>query len=60
MQQKASLEKEHKAALESAAEKDVALKRKIGTIGNLVHDSVPVSDNEVPTEKLSHITYTDE
>ncbi|KAI0472034.1 hypothetical protein GGR56DRAFT_656616 [Xylariaceae sp. FL0804] len=44
--QKAAFEKEKKALLESAAEKDAALQAKIKTIGNLVHDSVPVSDNE--------------
>lgn len=41
------LEKEKKASIDSAAEKDVALRKKISTIGNIVHDSVPVSDNEV-------------
>ena len=30
-----------------AAETEVELKRKVVSIGNLVHDSVPVSDNEV-------------
>lgn len=47
MQQKVELEKEKKAFIESAAEKDVALKKKIGTIGNIVHDSVPVNNDEV-------------
>jgi seryl-tRNA synthetase len=47
MAQKAELEKEKKTLIESAAEKDIALKKKIGTIGNIVHDSVPISDNEV-------------
>jgi seryl-tRNA synthetase len=41
------LEKEKKILIESAAEKDIALKKKIGTIGNIVHDSVPISNNEV-------------
>lgn len=44
--QKVDLEKEKKALIESAAEKDVVLKKKIITIGNIVHDSVPISDNE--------------
>ncbi|KAK8017610.1 Seryl-tRNA synthetase [Apiospora rasikravindrae] len=44
--QKAELEKEKKALLESAAEKDVALRKKVGSIGNYVHDSVPIHDNE--------------
>ncbi|PSS10618.1 hypothetical protein M430DRAFT_69088 [Amorphotheca resinae ATCC 22711] len=46
MKQKVDLEKEKKALIDSAAEKDLALKKKIGTIGNIVHDSVPVNDNE--------------
>jgi len=46
LKEKADLEKEKKTLIDSAAEKDVALKKKIGTIGNIVHDSVPLSDNE--------------
>ncbi|KAI2608336.1 seryl-tRNA synthetase [Hypoxylon fragiforme] len=46
LQQKADLEKEKKALLDSAVQKDIALKAKINTIGNIVHDSVPISDNE--------------
>jgi seryl-tRNA synthetase len=47
MKQKVDLEKEKKAMDESAAEKDVALKKKVSTIGNIVHESVPVNNNEV-------------
>jgi seryl-tRNA synthetase len=47
IEQKGELEKEKKALIDSAAEKDVALRKKISTIGNIVHDSVPISDNEV-------------
>jgi seryl-tRNA synthetase len=47
MKEKVELEKEKKALIDSAAEKDLALKKKIGTIGNIVHDSVPLNDNEV-------------
>lgn len=36
---------------DSAAEKDVILQKKIKTMGNYVHDSVPVSDNEVRFSK---------
>jgi seryl-tRNA synthetase len=43
----ADLEKEHKELLASAAEKEKLLKAKLRTIGNIVHDSVPISDNEV-------------
>lgn len=59
--QKVELEKEKKGLIESAAEKELILKRKIGTIGNIVHESVPVNDNEVCshanlTEKLLELT----
>lgn len=47
MQQKADFEKEKKALIESAAEKEVLLKKKLGTIGNIVHESVPENNNEV-------------
>lgn len=47
MKQKVEFEKEKKALVESAAEKELTLKKKIGTIGNIVHDSVPINNNEV-------------
>ena len=47
MQKKADLEKEKKLMEESAAEKDSILRKKVKTIGNYVHDSVPISNNEV-------------
>lgn len=47
LQEKIALEKEKKALLESVAAKEAALKAKTKTIGNFVHDSVPVSNNEV-------------
>ncbi|KFA71376.1 hypothetical protein S40288_08236 [Stachybotrys chartarum IBT 40288] len=46
LQQKIQLEKEKKALVDSAAEKDVLLKTKVKTVGNIVHASVPISDNE--------------
>ncbi|OIW29871.1 seryl-tRNA synthetase-like protein [Coniochaeta ligniaria NRRL 30616] len=46
LKQKADLMEERKGIEKSAAEKEAALKAKIKTIGNIVHDSVPVSDNE--------------
>ncbi|TWU77486.1 Cytosolic seryl-tRNA synthetase [Metarhizium rileyi] len=46
LQQKIELEKEKKGLVESASQKDSLLKAKIKTIGNYVHDSVPVSNNE--------------
>ena len=47
MKEKVDLEKEKKILEDSAAEKEAILIRKLKTIGNYVHDSVPVSDNEV-------------
>ncbi|CAG8951490.1 hypothetical protein HYFRA_00007406 [Hymenoscyphus fraxineus] len=44
--QKIELEKEKKAMNESAIEKDKLLKAKLRTIGNFVHDSVPVHNDE--------------
>lgn len=46
MAQKVELEKEKKALIESAAEKEITLKKKLGTIGNIVHESVPVNNDE--------------
>jgi seryl-tRNA synthetase len=47
MVQKVELEKEKKGLIESAAEKDITLRKKINTIGNIVHESVPVNNDEV-------------
>ncbi|KAA6411784.1 MAG: seryl-tRNA synthetase [Lasallia pustulata] len=46
LQKKVDMEKEKKVLEESASEKEAALQKKIKTIGNYVHDSVPVSKNE--------------
>ena len=50
MTEKLELEKSKKTLIESAAEKQKALDRKVGTIGNIVDDSVPVSNDEVSHE----------
>ena len=47
LQQKAELERQTKEATEIAVAKEAERDRKIKTIGNYVHDSVPISDNEV-------------
>jgi seryl-tRNA synthetase len=47
MDEKTSLEKEKKTKEDIATEKEKARDRKLKTIGNYVHPSVPVSDNEV-------------
>lgn len=46
LQEKISLEKEKKALVELASEKDAVLQKKVKSVGNIVHESVPVSDNE--------------
>ncbi|MCJ1329921.1 Cytosolic seryl-tRNA synthetase [Thelotrema lepadinum] len=46
MKEKVDLEKEKKVLEDSAAEKEEILTRKLKTIGNYVHDSVPVSNDE--------------
>ncbi|KAL9102937.1 MAG: hypothetical protein Q9163_001963 [Psora crenata] len=46
LQRKAELEKEMRGLEASAIPKDIALQKKLKTIGNYVHESVPVSDNE--------------
>ncbi|KAI4254086.1 MAG: hypothetical protein LQ352_003305 [Teloschistes flavicans] len=43
---KGDLQDQKKGIEESALEKEAALQRKIKTIGNYVHDSVPISNNE--------------
>lgn len=47
MEDKAKLESRRKAAEEVALQKESLRDRKIRAIGNYVHDSVPVSNNEV-------------
>jgi seryl-tRNA synthetase len=49
METKLSLEKEKKTLEESATEKEALLARKLGQVGNYVHESVPISNNEVRT-----------
>jgi seryl-tRNA synthetase len=44
---KAELEKEMRRIDELALEKEKIRDQKIKTIGNYVHDSVPINDNEV-------------
>lgn len=53
LEQKAELEKEKKRMQELAQEKEKLVDRKLKTIGNYVHDSVPESDNEVWASRSS-------
>lgn len=46
-QEKAALEKSRKELMDAAVVKEAELKSKLNTIGNIVHDSVPVSMDEV-------------
>jgi seryl-tRNA synthetase len=47
LRKKADLEKEKKQVEEEAVEKEKARDKKCKTIGNYVHESVPLHDNEV-------------
>ena len=47
LEKKVALEREKKVLEESAAEKGALLQKNVKTIGNYVHDSVPISNNEV-------------
>lgn len=47
MGEKSALDKSKKDAEEHAVQKEAQRDRKIRTIGNYVHESVPVSNNEV-------------
>lgn len=46
LQKKADLEKEAKRIAEEAVEKEKIRDKKLKTIGNYVHESVPINDNE--------------
>lgn len=47
LQEKIDLEKQKKQAEDEALEKEKMRDRKCKAIGNYVHDSVPIHDNEV-------------
>jgi hypothetical protein len=51
LKEKVDLEKQKKEMVDSAAEKERLLKKKVKTVGNIVYDNVPVSDNEVRMEE---------
>lgn len=53
IEQKAKLEQSKKDAEELAVQKEAQRDRKVRTIGNYVHESVPVSNNEVGSLLLS-------
>ena len=44
------MEKKQKELEESGNAKDVVLQKKLKTIGNYVHDTVPISNNEVRSD----------
>lgn len=52
LQEKAALEKSKKELIDSASVKEADLKAKLNTIGNIVHDSVPVSNDEANNEVI--------
>lgn len=55
LQQKADLEKEKKQVEDEAVEKEKLRDRKVKLIGNYVHESVPLNDNEVSGK--SHVIF---
>lgn len=57
LQKKLDLEKEKKGIEELVLEKDIALQKRIKTIGNYVHDTVPLSNNEVRLFSLDIVTF---
>lgn len=50
--QKVALENEKKELEAKAVEKETFMTKRLGTIGNIVHESVPISDNEVLSPNL--------
>lgn len=58
LKQNIELKKEKEAVNNSAIEKDKLLKKKLGTIGNIVHDSVPVHNDEVSRQNSVLHFYT--
>lgn len=54
LQEKADLEKQKKQLEELVLEKEKKLNLRLKTIGNYVHDSVPVSDDEENNGQLKH------
>ncbi|KAK5019040.1 Cytosolic seryl-tRNA synthetase, partial [Cryomyces antarcticus] len=53
MKQKDDLQKKKKDQEDLASKKHIELLKKAKSIGNYVHDSVPISDNEVYRKPLS-------
>lgn len=56
LQQKADLEKQKKEAEDNAVARENERDKKIKTIGNYVHESVPISDNEVGSSTPSQVS----
>ena len=50
--EKVNLEKEKKALEQAVIDKHALLQKKLGAIGNVVHDSVPVHNNEVSKRNI--------
>lgn len=55
VEEKTKFENLKKGAEDHAAKKEAERDRKIRTIGNYIHESVPVSDNEVSTVSFQFI-----
>lgn len=52
LQNKERLEKEKRLVEELVLEKEIALQKQINVIGNYVHESVPLSNNEVSQHSM--------
>lgn len=55
LQKKLELEKEKRVVEELVLEKEIALQKRIKIIGNYVHESVPLSNNEVSQTLVRHL-----
>ena len=50
------MEKDYSEVEVQAEQKDELLQKKLKTIGNYVHDTVPISDNEVSLWRAQSLT----
>lgn len=57
LQKKEELEKEKRLVEELVLEKEIALQKRINVIGNYVHESVPLSNNEVSQHSMRHLSF---
>lgn len=56
LQKKVELEKEKRLLEELVLKKEIALHERINTIGNYVHESVPLSNTEVSQPSMRYLS----